>query len=116
MWIHLLALGLIDGAGGGVVPPAPTAGANNFAGGRQAYRYRGKSYYLTQYELARMLEADNADRQEVQIRRKRRHRSMTVGEWERVMSALSAAIPDMPVEMDSYDDEEAALEALIVYL
>lgn len=116
MWSHLLTLGLIDGAGGGVFPPTPSAGANSFAGGRQAYRYRGKSYYLTPYELARMLDEDRADRQEVQIKRKRRHRSMTVGEWERVMAALSAAIPDMPVEMDSYDDEEAALQALVIYL
>lgn len=41
MWIHLLSLGLIDGAGGGVEPPPEQRNSAGFAWlGRKPYKYK----------------------------------------------------------------------------
>lgn len=51
MWIHLVPLGLIDGAGGTVVPPAPEV-----TGGGGSRRRRGRVIRYSDFESREELE------------------------------------------------------------
>jgi hypothetical protein len=94
---------------------------NSFAGfGRQWYRYKGRSLHLSPFELAYLLKQDEElDRQSVKVKRKKKHRTINRDEWARIMesmSSLNVGMVEPIAAVDDYDDEEAALEMLLMHL
>ena len=94
---------------------------NNYAGGfgRRWYRHKGQSYLFSPYELAMFLQAEHAVRQDLQIKRAKRHRTVSRQEWARIMesiSSLNVGMQEPIAVVDDYDDEEAALELLMAYI
>ena len=124
MWIHLLALGQIDGASSGVVPPAPTTGSNGFAGDdRGWFSWKGKNYYLTHDELAYMLrEETELERQSLKVKKKKKVRTVSPQVWAEIMTSLEKLNDpgkEPIAEVTAYeepDDDEEAMELLLAYI
>lgn len=122
MWIHLVSLGLIDGAGGEGPGPTPSGVVNGFAGGtRNWYMWKGKRLYLTAYELSVLLskEMEQISRKDLKVKKKKKVRTVSPEVWGQIMASIESLAPDVPVDIEPYesdDDDEEALEALLQYL
>lgn len=103
--------------------PEPEPSRNNFAGPapkRSWYRYKGRSVCATPYELACLIHEEQAVsvRDQVQIKRTKRHRTVSREEWAHIMESvanLNVGMAQPIAQTTDYDDEDA-IEALLMAL
>lgn len=119
MWIHLLALELIDGAGSEV---APTSNSGGYAGGDRAWYYwKGNRLYLNHGELAQLFddEEDELRRSDLKVTTKKaKKRTVDPQTWAAILENMvkTAKSADLPVELPEENDDEEAMELLLAYL
>lgn len=108
MWIHLLSLNLIDGAGGNPVPVTPELGRNMFGGGEEDF----EAYRAKRRQRERELEAKETEARELRARAKEIEQKLAVK--KKASKAKQALVERLDRIEDQITERELQISAIIV--